>query len=115
MFQIPGRRADSLRIGCYTNFLDTTWQMNLTTEIFKSERSWISFAIECNYPVGNSDISKNVFLKRKDDFIYLRTFSCNYSAKSKRAKPKCLAGRQLSGNCFGFDPLLLYFHGHAEG
>lgn len=67
--------------------------MNLTTEIFKSERSWISFAIECNYPVGNSDISKNVFLKRKDDFIYLRTFSCNYSAKSKRAKPKCLADR----------------------
>lgn len=25
------------------------WQMNLTTEIFKSERNWISFAIECNY------------------------------------------------------------------
>lgn len=24
MFQIPGRRADSLRIGRYTNFLDTT-------------------------------------------------------------------------------------------
>lgn len=25
----------------------------------------------------------------------------------ERAEPKCLAGRQLSGNCFGFDPLLL--------
>ena len=24
VFQIPGRRADSLRIGLYTNFLDTT-------------------------------------------------------------------------------------------
>ena len=24
MFQVPGRRADSLRIGLYTNFLDTT-------------------------------------------------------------------------------------------
>lgn len=24
MFQIPGRRADSVRIGRYTNFLDTT-------------------------------------------------------------------------------------------
>lgn len=24
MFQVPGRRADSLRIGRYTNFLDTT-------------------------------------------------------------------------------------------
>ena len=24
MFQIPGRRADSVRIGLYTNFLDTT-------------------------------------------------------------------------------------------
>ena len=23
--------------------------MTLTTEIFKSERSWISFATECNY------------------------------------------------------------------
>lgn len=27
-------------------------QMNLTTEIFKSERSWISFAIGCNYSFG---------------------------------------------------------------
>lgn len=25
----------------------------------------------------------------------------------ERAEPKCLAERQLSGNCFGFDPLLL--------
>ena len=25
MFQVPGRRADSLRIGLYTNFLDTTF------------------------------------------------------------------------------------------
>lgn len=24
MFQVPGRRADSHRIGLYTNFLDTT-------------------------------------------------------------------------------------------
>ena len=24
VFQVPGRRADSLRIGRYTNFLDTT-------------------------------------------------------------------------------------------
>ena len=24
VFQIPGRRADSVRIGLYTNFLDTT-------------------------------------------------------------------------------------------
>ena len=27
MFQVPGRRADSLRIGRYTNFLDTTAQL----------------------------------------------------------------------------------------
>lgn len=32
-----------------TMFPTTVWQMNQTTEIFKSERSWISFAIECNY------------------------------------------------------------------
>lgn len=32
-----------------TMFPTTIWQMNQTTEIFKSERSWISFAIECNY------------------------------------------------------------------
>lgn len=25
------------------------WQMNLTTEIFKSERNWIRFRSECNY------------------------------------------------------------------
>lgn len=95
-------------------FPTTIWQMNLTTEIFKSERNWISFAIECNYPVGNSDISKNVFLKRKDDFIYLRTISYNYSAKSKRVEPKCLAGRQLSGNCL-VRPSFTLFDGHEEG
>lgn len=32
-----------------TMFPTTIWQMNQTTEIFKSERSRISFAIECNY------------------------------------------------------------------
>lgn len=35
-----------------TMFPTTIWQMNQTTEIFKSERSWISFAIECNYSFG---------------------------------------------------------------
>lgn len=33
-----------------------------------------------------------------------RGFSVIESWK-ERAEPKCLAGRQLSGNCFGFDPL----------
>ncbi len=32
-----------------TMFPTTIWQMDQTTEIFKSERSLISFAIECNY------------------------------------------------------------------
>ena len=32
MFQIPGRRADSLRIGRYTNFLDTTDNEQLTAD-----------------------------------------------------------------------------------
>ena len=30
-------------------FPTTIWQMIQTTEIFKSERGWTSFAIECNY------------------------------------------------------------------
>lgn len=29
MFQVPGRRAGSLRIGLYTNFLDTTAQATI--------------------------------------------------------------------------------------
>lgn len=32
VFQVPGRRADSLRIGRYTNFLDTTSPVDLWTE-----------------------------------------------------------------------------------
>lgn len=36
VFQIPGRRADSLRIGRYTNFLDTTNFATVTTSAFGS-------------------------------------------------------------------------------
>lgn len=34
------------------------------------------------------------------------SISC-YRILKERVEPKCLAGRQLSGNCFWFDPLLL--------
>lgn len=34
------------------------------------------------------------------------SISC-YRILEERVEPKCLAGRQLSGNCFWFDPLLL--------
>lgn len=40
------------------------------------------------------------------------SISC-YRILEERVEPKCLAGRQLSGNCFWFGPLLLYFHGRA--
>lgn len=43
-------------------FPTTIWQMNQTTEIFKSERSRISFAIECNY-----SFSYNYWVKAKRD------------------------------------------------
>lgn len=39
MFQVPGRRADSLRIGRYTNLLDT----NCTTPQGKTVLQWRKF------------------------------------------------------------------------
>ncbi|WP_230308345.1 hypothetical protein, partial [Collinsella aerofaciens] len=32
VFQIPGRRADSLRIGRYTNFLDITLKIDINEQ-----------------------------------------------------------------------------------
>lgn len=39
MFQVPGRRAASLRIGRYTNFLDTTKRMGKKTNEISSIRA----------------------------------------------------------------------------
>ena len=40
MFQVPGRRADSLRIGRYTNFLDTTNGWSTQAQTFTMSGRW---------------------------------------------------------------------------
>ena len=42
MFQVPGRRAASLRIGRYTNFLDTTAADYVTTDV-NDDGIWNAF------------------------------------------------------------------------
>ena len=43
MFQVPGRRADSLRTGRYTNFLDTTY---LNLDDVEAHRRVVAFMLE---------------------------------------------------------------------
>ncbi|MEE0330766.1 MAG: restriction endonuclease subunit S, partial [Collinsella sp.] len=62
VFQIPGRRADSLRIGRYTNFLDITsgiilgGDLNVVTPTGKLDPDYTALAI--TYSKAHDDLAK---------------------------------------------------------
>lgn len=64
MFQVPGRRADSLRIGLYTNFLDTTCVKRLAcVNLFSLQQKIAPFSVE-DGAIRLFDLCSQAYAKR---------------------------------------------------
>lgn len=71
VFQVLGRRADSLRIGRYTNFLDTTDRILVNYERMRLAMERIGLLLEVRLHSKDCDFGEYIFQKVEHDLDIL--------------------------------------------